>query len=138
MLELVENTLTVEEYLSLRSQVHWKKLSSEQASHALAASLLTVKAYWNGQLVGMGRIVGDGAVVCYIQDLIMIPEVQGHGIGSALLKHLIKYVEGLRLEGTEMMLDLMCAKGREPFYEAHGFISRPTDELGPGMIMYLQ
>jgi hypothetical protein len=37
-----------------------------------------------------------------------------------------------------MMLDLMCAKGREPFYEKHGFIARPTKDLGPGMIQYLE
>ena len=35
---------------------------------------------------------------------------------------------------TEMMFDLMCAKGRERFYEAHGFLARPTEKLGPGMI----
>lgn len=138
MLELIENELTVDEYLSLRNQVHWKPLSREQAARAIAGSLLTVKAYWNGRLVGMGRIVGDGAVICYVQDLIMIPEVQGHGIGSALLKHLKAYVESITLEGTEMMFDLMCAKGRESFYEAHGFTARPTDSLGPGMIMYLK
>ena len=37
-----------------------------------------------------------------------------------------------------MMLDLMCAKGREKFYQKHGFIARPTDDLGPGMIQYLE
>ena len=40
-------------------------------------------------------------------------------------------------EGTEMMLDLMCAKGREQFYSRHGFLARPTEHLGPGMIQYL-
>ena len=47
-------------------------------------------------------------------------------------------VKELTAEGTEMMLDLMCAKGREHFYESHGFLARPTDSLGPGMIMYIQ
>ena len=41
-------------------------------------------------------------------------------------------------EGTEIMLDLMCAIGREPFYHKHEFISRPTDKLGPGMIRYIR
>jgi hypothetical protein len=36
-----------------------------------------------------------------------------------------------------MMFGLMCAKGREQFYEKHGFIARPTSALGPGMIQYL-
>lgn len=65
----------------------------------------------------MGRVVGDGAVVCYIQDLIVIPQVQAQGIGSQIIQKLKAYVESLREEGSTMMLCLMCAKGREPFYE---------------------
>ena len=37
-----------------------------------------------------------------------------------------------------MMLCLMCAKGREVFYEKHGFTARPTRQLGPGMIQYIR
>ena len=54
-----------------------------------------------------------------------------------LMEHLISYVDSLTEEGTEMMLDLMCAKGREQFYSRHGFLARPTEDLGPGMIQYL-
>ena len=86
----------------------------------------------------MGRIVGDGAVVCYIQDLIVLPDMQGKNIGSLLIKRLIAFVNELREENTTLMLCLMCAKGREKFYEKHGFIARPNDMLGPGMIQYLQ
>lgn len=60
------------------------------------------------------------------------------GIGSAIIEDLIEYVENLCEEGTEIMLDLMCAIGREPFYHKHEFISRPTDKLGPGMIRYIR
>ena len=28
-------------------------------------------------------------------------------------------------------------KKNVPFYEKHGFIARPTPELGPGMIQYI-
>ena len=85
----------------------------------------------------MGRLVGDGAVICYVQDLVIPPQAQGYGIGSLVLSRLTQYVESLRLPGTEMMFDLMCAKGRERFYEAHGFLTRPTEKLGPGMIQYM-
>ena len=54
-----------------------------------------------------------------------------------LIEHIIAYVKGITQEGTRMMLCLMCAKGREIFYEKHGFIARPTSELGPGMIQYI-
>ena len=63
----------------------------------------------------MGRIVGDGAVICYIQDLIIIPEYQSRHIGSMLIERLIAYVKSITLKDSRMMLCLMCAKGREVF-----------------------
>ena len=54
----------------------------------------------------MGRVVGDGAVVCYIQDLIVIPQVQAQGIGSQIIQKLKAYVESLREEGSTMMQSL--------------------------------
>lgn len=138
MVEIRENQITVKEYLDIRGQVGWKPLSFQQAEMALRNSLYTVGVYEQGVLVGIGRVVGDGAVICYVQDLIVAPGVQGKGIGSKVLKALISYVESLRLKDTEMMLCLMCAKGREHFYEKHGFAARPNAALGPGMIQYLR
>lgn len=138
MIEIKENKITVQEYLEIRARVGWKTLLPGQAGRALKNSLYIVGAYEDGCLVAMGRVVGDGAVICYIQDLIVVPDVQGKGIGSIVLKELISYVEMMRSGGTQMMLCLMCAKGREAFYEQHGFTARPNDSLGPGMIQYLK
>ena len=46
MIELIDNKLTVDEYLKLRALVGWKKLSREQAQKALDNSLLVVGAIW--------------------------------------------------------------------------------------------
>lgn len=138
MITLVENNITLEEYLYLREKVGWKLLSDQQASTAIKNSLYFVKAVDDqGKPIGMGRIVGDGAVICYIQDLVVIPEAQAMGVGSKIINTLIDYVKSIKEDGTTMMLCLMCAKGREPFYESHEFIARPTDALGPGMIRYI-
>lgn len=138
MIQIKENQLDVKTYLSLREKVNWKELSEEQAKKALKNSLLTICAFQDEKPIGMARMVGDGAVICYVQDLIIIPESQGQGVGSILLEYIKKYVESIMEPGTQMMLGLMCAKGRESFYEKHGFIARPTNELGPGMICYLK
>lgn len=138
MIQIKENQLDVQTYLALRKKVKWKELSQKQAEKALEHSLLTLCAVLDEEPVGMVRLVGDGAVICYVQDLIVVPEVQGQGVGSILLEYIKTYVESIMEPGTQMMLDLMCAKGRESFYEKHGFIARPTDELGPGMICYLK
>lgn len=138
MIRLIENEISVDEYLHLREQVKWKLLSERQARLAIENSLFFVKAVdETGEAVGMGRVVGDGAVISYIQDLVVVPGKQGQGIGELLIKRLISYVEQIREKDTTMMLCLMCAKGREDFYKKYGFIARPTEDLGPGMIQYL-
>ncbi len=137
MIELIENKLDADMYLKLRDAVSWKKLSKMQAQKALDNSLHIVVAYLDKEPVGMGRIVGDGAVICYVQDLIVVPSMQGKGIGGILIERLKEVVSSFGYEDTTMMFALMCAKGREKFYEKHNFIARPTKDLGPGMIQYL-
>lgn len=135
---LIENDITVSEYLMLRDKVHWRRLSNHQAEAALKNCLYNLKAVdADGNILGMGRVVGDGAVICYIQDLIVVPEAQKQGIGSALISRLKDYVISIQEPGTPMMLCLMCAKGREHFYEEHGFVARPNETLGPGMMQLL-
>lgn len=138
VIELRENILDTDTYLKLRESVNWKKLSENQAENAIKRSLFNVVAYMNGEPVGMGRIVGDGVVIDYIQDLVVKPDVQKSGIGRLVLERLIRYVKETKEPDTEIMLCLMCAKGREEFYKKFDFISRPTDSLGPGMIQYLR
>ena len=135
---LKEGSLPIREYLALRESVGWVRLSDQQATAAMANCLYCVSAWDGDKPVGMGRLVGDGAVIVYVQDLVIRPEYQSMGIGSLLIEDLIAYAESLREPGTTLMLDLMCAKGRERFYSSHGFLARPTDRLGPGMIRYLK
>lgn len=138
MLKYIEDNKNIDTYLGLRAQVGWVKLEPAQAQRALDNSIKIITAYDGDKPIGMGRIVGDGAVISYIQDLIVIPEYQGKHVGSCILDRLIDYVESITAPGTQMMLCLMCAKGREIFYEKHGFIARPTEKLGPGMIQYIK
>lgn len=138
MIILKENTLDVPDYQELRASVGWKPLSVNQAETALRKSLFTVCAYDGQHPVGMGRIVGDGVVIDYIQDLVVRPDVQSRGIGRKIIERLISYVKETKLEDTEIMLCLMCAKGREEFYKKFDFVARPTQMLGPGMIQYIK
>lgn len=138
MIEIKENVLALDTYLYLRREVGWKRLSDRQAQTAIDHCLYNVVAYEDGQPIGMGRVIGDGAVVCYIQDLVILPDYQGRGIGHMIIEKLIAYVESITEDGTEMMLCLMCAKGREGFYKKHDFMARPTQNLGPGMIQYIR
>lgn len=41
------------------------------------------------RLIGLVRAVGDGQTIAYIQDLLVHPQAQRHGIGSALLGRIV-------------------------------------------------
>ncbi len=139
MIEYTFRRLSKEEYLGLRASVGWKHLSDRQVEASLSGCKAMVAATdtETGEVIGMGRLVGDELVIMNIQDLIVRPDYHGRGIGSMLIRHLREKAAEALLPGEELMFTLMCAKGRERFYEKNGFIARPTPDLGPGMIMYL-
>lgn len=138
MINYKEDCKDVDTYLFLRKCVGWIELDRSQAQTALNNSLKIVTVFDDKRPIGMGRVVGDGSVISYIQDLIVVPEYQKMHIGSHIIEKLKAFVYDITAQDTNMMLCLMCAKGREAFYKKHGFIARPTDSLGPGMIQYIK
>ena len=122
---------------SFRRSVGWYELLPRQLNCALKSSVFAITALDGEKEVGSARVVGDGGYQFFISDVIVRPEYQGQGIGQMIIESLINYVEEIQLPGTRIMLDLMCAVGRENFYKKFGFIARPTDKLGPGMIKYI-
>jgi GNAT superfamily N-acetyltransferase len=132
---LADNKLGTEDYLRLREAVGWLRLPYQQAEAGLRHSLFTVAAISDHQVVGMGRLVGDGVTICYVQDVIVLPEYQGKGIGGAILDRLITHVKERGMPDTYIKIGLFSAKGKEGFYEGFGFGVRPNENRGPGMEM---
>ena len=52
-------------------------------------SMLTLAAYEDDQLLGIIRAVGDGHTVVFVQDILVFPEHQRKGVGSALLQSIL-------------------------------------------------
>lgn len=113
---------TIGEYNDLRKSVNWPTFAPSLVARALANSLFSVVAHDNGQISGMGRIVGDGAVYSHIQDVIVRPEYQRKG--SLIKKKLLIFAE--RSGGKHTNIGLLCGQGREEFYKDFGFIERPS------------
>lgn len=59
-MEYKENVLCYEDYCNLRKSVGWKLFSREQTENALSNSLYTVIVVDNDEIIGMGRLIGDG------------------------------------------------------------------------------
>ena len=80
--KIIERQPTVGEYQKIRGTTNWTTVSNQQVDRALKKSLFNVCAVQDNQVVGIGRIIGDGGLYYYIQDVIVLPEFRGLGIGK--------------------------------------------------------
>jgi ribosomal protein S18 acetylase RimI-like enzyme len=133
-MEIKHRLPTVEEYLKLRALVGWRQTDMSATEKALSNSLFSVVATERDTVIGFGRIVGDGGLYFYIQDLIVHPDVQSKGVGNALMKELMDYIYTNAKPGS--FIGLMAAKGLEKYYRAFGFVAR--DLNAPGMFLVLK
>lgn len=123
------------EYNRLTDSVGWGTRDEEIVQEALENTLYSLCVYDDDKLIGYGRIIGDKTIFLYIQDVIVIPEYQGKKIGIGIMKELLKKVEEYKKINPNIRTYLGASKGKEGFYEKLGFVSRPNEELGAGMIL---
>lgn len=118
------------DFVSQRAACGWGALAEELAARALAGSLVAVTARdGDGRVIGFARAVGDPIYV-YVQDVIVVEGRRGSGLGQRLMTELLAAVAEACPQASVM---LMCATGREAFYERLGFVPRPRPGFGPGM-----
>ena len=125
----VERSPTVEEYKRLRDAVEWWDIDDETTAIGLRNSLFSLCVIYKDEVIGCGRVIGDGGIYFYIQDVIVLPEFQGKGIGERIMDAIMGYLKAHARPGV--FVGLMAAKGVSKFYERYGFIERPAD--APGM-----
>ncbi|OUD84133.1 Acetyltransferase (GNAT) family protein [Clavibacter michiganensis subsp. michiganensis] len=108
-----------DELLDLYGSVGWSVYTRdpERLERALAGSGLVVTARdADGWLVGLVRTVGDGATICYLQDLLVRPDLQRGGVGRALVDH----VRAAQPSGVLLVLTT-DAGGTEDGDRSHAF-----------------
>lgn len=128
----MENALCCEDYCRLRESVEWLNFAREQTEKALNNSLYTVAAEKDKQVVGMGRLIGDGMYYTIV-DIVVQPACQSMGIGSKIVDMLLEYVNKETPVGGRSSVQLVAEKGKEAFYEKRGFKTIPHEFCGSGM-----
>ena len=131
--ELVDNVLKAEDLVRLKVATGLGKRPLQQVEVALKNGLFNVSAICDGKVVGMGRLVGDGAMYWYLQEIIVLPEYQGKGIGKGIVNRLIEHIKSAAIPGTKVDEGLTAIKGKESFYEKFGFMVHSS-----GMIKRLE
>lgn len=61
----------------------------------------------------MARVIGDGGMTSYVQDVIVEPAHQGQGIGGQQMGRVMAYIGAHAVPGA--VVGLMAAAGKEGF-----------------------
>ena len=114
------------------NSVHWDELtalyraaplgnkSADDLAIVFANSMFTTLVYGEGQLVATGRALADGLDCAYIGDVAVHPDLQGRGLGSAVVQRLVDAASGHK------KIILYANPGTEGFYRRLGFLHMST------------
>ncbi len=102
------------EVVGWRDGFDWTSLPA-----SLDASLFGVVGLAGDEVVGMGRLVGDGVKYFYVQDVAVDPAWQGRGIGQAIVETLLAWI-GETAPSTAFV-GLFSTDEAMPLYRRNGF-----------------
>ena len=123
-----------EEYINLRLAAGLSRKSEAAARAGLPNSLFAVSVRVDGELVGMGRVIGDGGCNFDIVDMAVHPDHQRRGIGNKVMDMLMQYVHEVAPETA--YVSLLADDWAPALYRKFGF--EFTAPKTVGMALYIR
>lgn len=118
-IDLVEQTPSSDEYTALRIAAGMSPRTREAADLGLPNSLFAVCVRSGQQLVGMGRIVGDGGCNFEIVDVAVHPDYQRQGLGGRIMESLMTFLR--ENAPPSAYVCLIADEGAPALYQRFGF-----------------
>jgi len=123
--KVIEGVVAVDDFIRLRNVSGLTPRPRDAAEKGLPRSLFGVTITFGSETVGMGRVVGDGALNFEIVDIAVDPEHQSKGLGSLIMQSIMNYLESEAPTGAYITLMADVPE----LYEKFGFkLSRPKSE----------
>ena len=83
----------------------------------IRGSFLFAGAFYENRQIGMGRVLSDGVSDAYIQDVVVLKEFRGQGVGSRIISFLVEELQKRDID----WIGLIGEPGTQRFYENLGF-----------------
>ena len=80
-------------YCHLRSASGLSPKTAEAAARGLPNSVFAVQVLQGDEIVGMGRIIGDGGCFYQVVDIAVLPAHQGRGLGKLIMREIMRYID---------------------------------------------
>lgn len=129
-IDYIENDkITPEEMQSLEESVGFDPHRTiDRNRAALKGSIFIASARYNGQLVGLIRLIGDGGYILHLAGLSVHPDFQNKGIGQKLLHMALDFAKKTKVGTGNNLVEftLFANVGADTFYEKVGFTLIPN------------
>ena len=121
---------TIRGIISLYSRQGWwgKKDKPALAAKIISRSHCFLVALDKGRPVGLGRAISDAINDAYIQDVTVLREYRGRGLGSKIV---LRLKNRLKADGIQW-IGLIAQDNSAPFYARLGF--KPIERSRPMML----
>ena len=119
---------TAREYVDLRLRSGMGKKDVQRSRTALENSLFTVCLYDGNELIGFGRVVGDGGITYVVSDMMVDPAYRRMGFAERIMQAIDGYFEENAWEDSYICL--IANRPADLLYAKHGFEYLPEDRCG--------
>jgi ribosomal protein S18 acetylase RimI-like enzyme len=117
---------------NLCDKVGWPRRPAHKVEAALSNSFLVSTLTLetgnesSGRLIGLARCTSDGAFNATIWDVLIDPEIQGQGLGKALVGQMVRTLLSRDITNITLFADAKVVE----FYEGLGFEADPSNIKG--------
>ncbi len=121
--ELIGEAPPVDAYVALRTDAGLSPKTREQGVAAIAGTwfFCHVRDRSTGEVVAMGRVIGDGGWYFHIADIATPPAHQGRGLGRTVMETLIARIRSAA--PAQPYITLLADPPGRRLYEQFGFVS---------------
>ena len=129
--ELIAGTPSVDDYRRLRRISGLSEKTQEAAEAGLPNTWFAVTIRYQGGVVGMGRVIGDGGTAFQIVDIAVEPEHQGKGLGKQIMAALVAHIHANA--PTTAYISLIADGDARHLYAKFGFVPVTPASIGMGL-----
>jgi len=116
-----DHDIPFDQLVDLYNSFGWLAYTSDEQKpklqEAINNSIHVVTAWSNERLVGLARCISDDVSICYLQDILIHPEFQRHGLGRKLLSNCLERFAHVRMK----VLITDDEERQKLFYESLGY-----------------
>ena len=129
--ELIAGTPAVGDYRRLRRVSGLSEKTQAAAEAGLPNTWFAVTIRHEGQVIGMGRVIGDGGTAFQIVDIAVEPAHQGKGLGKRIMAALVEHIHANA--PTSAYISLIADGDARHLYAKFGFEPVMPASIGMGL-----